>query len=139
VVTHVAFACAKKDSTCGNFGHAAFACAKKEKKVWVPKGPIHGQMKITNHVVKKTPLDRVISKPTGGSKPKSKIDRIRLSNFFDVMGNLEKEMEEDIEVRLRTPTTFLEVFEKVVSSRDKGKGKLNASPTDRGFSPPGGI
>jgi len=40
VVTHVAFACAKKDSTCGNFGHAAFACAKKEKKVWVPKGPI---------------------------------------------------------------------------------------------------
>jgi hypothetical protein len=67
------------------------------------------------------------------SKPKSKMDRIRLSNSFDVIGNLEKEMEEDIEVRLRTTTTFLEAFEKVVSSRDKGKGKLNASPTDRGL------
>jgi hypothetical protein len=67
------------------------------------------------------------------SKPKGKMDRIRLSNSFDVIGNLEKEMEEDIEVRLRTTTTFLEAFEKVVSSRDKGKGKLNASPTDRGL------
>jgi hypothetical protein len=84
-------------------------------------------------------MKKVISKPDSGSKPKSKMDRIRLSNSFDVRGNLEKEIEEDIEVRLRTTTTFLEAFEKVVSSRDKGKGKLNASPTDRGFSPLGGL
>jgi hypothetical protein len=84
-------------------------------------------------------MKKVISKQDGGSKPKSKMGRIQLSNSFDVIGNLEKEMEEDIEVRLRTPTTFCEVFEKVVSSRDKGKGKLNASPTDRGFSPPSGL
>jgi hypothetical protein len=43
------------------------------------------------------------------------MDRIRLLNSFDVIGNLEKEMEEDKEVRMRTPTTFLEVFEKAFS------------------------
>jgi hypothetical protein len=109
---------------------------KKKKKVWVPKGPRNGQVKKTSPMIKKTPLNRIISKPDGGSKPKSKMDRIRLLNSFDVIGNLEKEMEEDKEVRMRTPTTFLEVFEKAVSFRDKGKGNLNASPVDRPISPP---
>jgi hypothetical protein len=104
--------------------------------VWLLEGPRNGQVKKTSPVIKKTPLDRIISKLDGGSKPNSKMDRIRLLNSFDVIGNLEMEMEEDKEVRMRTPTTFLEVFEKAVSFRDKGKGNLNASPVDRPISPP---
>jgi len=119
-----------KCSTCGTFGHATYTCNKKEQKVWVPK-------KISNSPHKKASLgakpgfDRTISKPGMGPKPKGTIGEIRLSNSFDRISQDGEFEEED---KPRTPTTFLEVFEKAMS--DKGKGNLVASPAGKGFSLP---
>jgi hypothetical protein len=46
------------------------------------------------------------------------------------------ENEEDKAV-IRTPTTFLDIFEKALSYRDKGNGKMEAPRefSERGFSP----
>ncbi|XP_062155223.1 uncharacterized protein LOC133863288 [Alnus glutinosa] len=116
-----------KCSTCGTFGHATYTCNKKEQKVWVPK-------KISNSPHKKVSLgakpafNRTISKPGIGPKPKSKKGEIRLSNSFDRLSQDGGFEEED---KPRTPTTFLQVFEKAMS--DKGKGILEASPAGKGW------
>ncbi|XP_062155298.1 uncharacterized protein LOC133863345 [Alnus glutinosa] len=116
-----------KCSTCGTFGHATYTCNKKEQKVWVPK-------KINNSPHKKPSLgakltfDRTISKPGIGSKPKDNKGEIRLSNSFARLSQDERFEEED---KPRTPTTFLQVFEKAMS--DKGKGILEASPARKGW------
>jgi hypothetical protein len=124
-----------KCSTCGNFGHAAYACAKKEK-VWIPKMPRNGLMKKSSPVSKQIPFEKPIRTPVGGSKPTSKTVGIQLSNSFATIGRMENEEDDEEEIRVRTPTTFLEIFEQAISSRDKGKGKMNDSPTgEKGFSP----
>jgi hypothetical protein len=76
-------------------------------------------------------FDRTISKSGIGPKPKSKNGEIRLSNSFARLSQDEGFEEED---KPRTPTTFLQVFEKAMS--DKGKGILEASPAGKGFSLP---
>jgi hypothetical protein len=127
-----------KCSTCGNFGHAAYACSKKDKKMWMPKNVRNGYVKKSTPVKNKVvPFDKTIRKPAGNSNLNSKIGGIRLVNSFDAIGGLLKEEEEGEELEMRTPTTFLVVFEKAISSQSKGKGKVTGSPVgNRGFSPP---
>jgi hypothetical protein len=60
-------------------------------------------------------------------------------NSFDAIGRIELEDGVEEEFKLRSPTTFLDVFEKALSSRDKGKAKVGehvmSSSPGRGFSP----
>jgi len=64
---------------------------------------------------------------------------VRLSNSFAAIGRGNLDKEDDEGVALRTPITFLEVFEKALSSNDKGKGIVgdqgDGVPFERGFSP----
>lgn len=128
-----------KCSTCGGFGHATYACANKEKKVWKPKvlQPVKGRkvFPVSPGVVS---FDRVIRKPVGVSKSTGRPGTLRLSNSFEPIGRLEKE-EGDVEERHKrtpVPTTFLEVFENALTSKDKGKTKMGeSSGGERGFSP----
>jgi hypothetical protein len=65
-----------------------------------------------------------VSPGSGPSKVKSRQQESRSSNPFKVLGDsgLEKALEE--EFAPRSPTTFLEVFESALSSRDKGNGVM---------------
>lgn len=115
-----------KCSLCEGFGHAAYACSKKEKKVWIPKGANRN----VNNAVRKTgkanlviPFERIVRKPEITLKLKNKGEEVRLSNSFEAIGKIE--MKEGFEeVSKPIPTTFLEVFEKALSSKGKGKAKM---------------
>jgi hypothetical protein len=126
-----------KCSTCGGFGHAAYACAKKEKKVWIPKVHQHRPVRKASPAQRVVPFDRTIRKPDGASKAKRKSGGIRLSNSFEPIGRPKEEGDdEENKVRTPIPITFLEVFEKALSSRDKGKAKVGENLVgERGFSP----
>jgi hypothetical protein len=128
-----------KCSLCGGFGHLAYACAKKEKKIWLPKQVGYQAVKNIQMAAKQsTPkhFDQTIRKPSSGSKPKRKEGGLRLSNSFDAIG---MEIDAEGEVHDKTPSTFLDFFEKAISSRDKGKAKIGEHEEDvdleKGFSP----
>lgn len=116
-----------KCSTCKTFGHATFACNKQEKKVWLPKQPKTPKRKTSPVVKQAMPFDKSVKKPVSVSKPKSKAGGLRLSNSFD---GLSKDEEIDEVEKPRSPTTFLQVFERVLLS--KGKGKMEVSPGKEG-------
>jgi hypothetical protein len=63
----------------------------------------------------------------------------RMSNSFGAFGSNDVEDEMEDQIAPRTPTTFLEVFENVLSSRDKGKRVMgnqgDGAFVERGFSP----
>jgi hypothetical protein len=119
-----------KCSICAGFGHAAYACSKKEKKVWRLKAPVQKKLGAVSLANK---FDKTISKPLRTTEKKSNNGVLRLSNSFEAIGRL------DMEDRPRSPTTFLEVFEKALSSKAKGKAKMCDSVEsligERGFSP----
>jgi hypothetical protein len=121
-----------KCTTCGAFGHATYACSRKEQKVWVPKKPRNANSKKNSPVKKpyKLAFDKTIRKPVSGSQAKTKVGGLRLSNSFDKLSN-----DEDFEevAKPRTPTTFLQVFEKALSSKGKGK-RGDSFVVERGFS-----
>jgi hypothetical protein len=119
-----------KCSNCKSFGHTAFACNKQEKKVWLPKQPKTPKRKTSPAVKQAMPFDKTVRKPVGGSKTKSKEGVLRLSNSFDGLSR-DEEIEEVVKPRF--PTTFLQVFERVLLS--KGKGKMEESLGKEGFSP----
>jgi hypothetical protein len=81
-------------------------------------------------------FDKTIKKPLSAAKPKDKNGRIRISNSFDTIG-LEDTLEE--EFTLRTPTTFLDVFENTLSNWGKGNEKMGEYEKnitqEKGFSP----
>jgi hypothetical protein len=92
-----------------------------------------GKVKLVTH------FDRTIRKPVSAPKLKNKGEKIRLSNSFEAIGRIE--MNEGLEEfsRPKTPTTFLEVFEKALSSKGRWKTKVGGSSQgvdgERGFSP----
>jgi len=63
-----------------------------------------------------------VRKSPGPFKGKEKMKGVRLSNSFAAIGRGNLDKEDDEGAALRTPITFLEVFEKCLSSNDKGKG-----------------
>ncbi|XP_062170376.1 uncharacterized protein LOC133876108 [Alnus glutinosa] len=119
-----------KCSTCGHFGHATYACAKKEKQVWIPKNPKTVCKKTSSPAIKPIVFDKVIKRPIGGENSKRSLNGLRVSNYFESTGTLDQEVDIEKEIRVRSPTTFLEVFEQALSSSDKGKGKMSGSPLD---------
>jgi hypothetical protein len=122
--------------TCGHFGHATYACAKKEKQVWIPKNPKNVPKKKSSPAVKPVVFDKAIKRPVGGDNTKRISNGLWVSNTFESIGNLDQEVGKDEEFRVRSPTTFLEVFEQALSSRDKGKGKMSGRPfVEKGLSP----
>jgi hypothetical protein len=146
-----------KCSLCGGFGHAIYACSKKETKKWVPENIGKGanmkqrfeaaqkvepkpQSRVQNDVGSKRTLgsgrspnkvEKVIRRPSIATNAKSKGNRVKLSNSF---ANIGLEDTEEEEFTLRTPSTFLEVFEKALSSKERGKMKVGEIDV-RGFSP----
>ncbi len=84
-----------------------------------------------NSLGAKRAFDKTIRNPLLGSQPKNSKEELRLSNSFARLSQDEGFEEED---KPRTPTTFLQVFEKAMS--DKGKGIVEASPAGKGFAPP---
>jgi hypothetical protein len=74
-----------------------------------------------------------------GTSQKRRQAEVRLSNSFTAIGKIkDKEIDED-EINLRTPITFLDVFEQALFVKDKGKRKVReygeGTPVERGFSP----
>lgn len=77
-------------------------------------------------------FDKTISKPVGASHQrksvgtshiKSRQAGVRLSNSFEAIGQIRDEAVDEVE--LRTPVTFLDLFEQVLlSGKDKGKEKV---------------
>ncbi|XP_062171116.1 uncharacterized protein LOC133876895 [Alnus glutinosa] len=123
-----------KCSSCKAFGHAVFACKKQDKKVWIPKQPKTPKRKTSPVGKQAMPFDRTIRKPVGVSKTKTNAEGLRLSNSFDGLSGDEEMVGVE---KPRSPTTFLQVFEKVLLSN--GKGKMEGNPGMEGFSPTGGL
>jgi hypothetical protein len=150
-----------KCSLCGGFGHAVYACSKKETKKWVPKthiptavqqkslGAIQKPRTLSTHqaapggsgvntrkpVQTPSKIVKPISRSSATQAPSDKVKALGLSNSFAHIG-LEDTAEE--EFTLRSPVTFLDVFEKALSSKDRGKAKVGEDEV-RGFSPTPGI
>jgi hypothetical protein len=153
-----------KCSLCGGFGHAVYACSKKETKKWVPKtyiqapgkqkslGAIQKPRGVSSHQTdpggsgvntRKSPgavqtpskIMKPISRPSATKVPSGKAKTLGLSNSFAHIG-LEDTNEE--EFTLRSPVNVLDVFEKALSSKDRGKAKVGEDEV-RGFSPTPGI
>jgi hypothetical protein len=76
-------------------------------------------------------VEKVIRRPSIATNAKSKGNRVRLSNSF---ANIGLEDTEEEKFTLRTPSTFFEVFEKALSSKERGKMKVGEIDV-RGFSP----
>lgn len=79
----------------------------------------------SSSVVEKTPINfvKTISRPsTNNSKGKGK--EVCLSNSFAHIGLEDTDVEE---VTLRSPVTFLDVFEQAISSKDRGKLKVGVN------------
>ncbi len=74
------------------------------------------------------------SNTRGALKAVKNMGGVRLSNSFSRLGVMENEEDKAV---IRTPTTFLDIFEKALSYRDKGNGKMEAPRefSERGFSP----
>lgn len=111
-----------KYSLCAGFGHAAYACSKKENKLWIPK---RANKNVLNNAVRKTrkvspitPFDHTIRKSVNTLNLKNKGEEVRLSNSFEEIGRIETH-EGFEKVSKPIPTTFLEVFENVLSSKGK--------------------
>lgn len=132
-----------KCSVCGGFGHAAYACAKKgekEAKVWIPKlqkvvsvrtNSPHSKQNLSFDRTIRKPAEKAMQRPSTENKTKKKDGKLRQSNSFEKIG-LEDTVDE--EFTLRSPITFMDAFEKAMSSKDKGKLKVGENEV-RGFSP----
>jgi hypothetical protein len=111
-----------KCTLCNGFGHAVYACHRKnDQKVWIPKGHPNKQKQPfpkAAPVVK--PVDKVVRRPSG-SKQKIKSEEIQIANSFAPIERFEGEVGTEEDFRPGPPHTFLDVFESVLTSREKGQ------------------